>query len=350
MTYGATFVCLLSGKDAMRVLTIDLRGREYQKFSIDHRIYFGPVDDEEAQRLDAQHRIFQALFDDRLIFPPVRQLRRVLDCGHGAASWAVEVADQNPRCEFIKVIGVDIAPHMSPDDMPENLWLQVGGKHSIRKMCRRQAGSRIVDDLNRAFTFPSNHFDLVHSRLLATGIHHTRWPSYVRDIVRCESPKVLTPGGWVQMVEIYFNVQSDNGSITDSHALRRWSAQYMRALEDRKDLRIGSRLRGLFVEAGLEEVDMKMIPLPLSEWSSDANMRSIGQSNSRNVNELLRSLALYPMTQRLHMSKQNFDSLVEEAQQEANDISLKAYFPIDSQREGIIDMFALDENRHRNRV
>lgn len=70
------------------------------------------------------------------------------------------------------------------------------------------------------------------------------------------------------MVEIYFNVQSDNGSITDAHALRRWSTQYMRALEDRKDLRIGSRLRNLFTGSGLVEVDTKMIPLPLSAWST----------------------------------------------------------------------------------
>ena len=70
------------------------------------------------------------------------------------------------------------------------------------------------------------------------------------------------------MVEIYFNVQSDNGSISDTHALRRWSTQYMRALEDRKDLRIGSSLRALFMSAGLLEVDTKMIPLPLSAWST----------------------------------------------------------------------------------
>ena len=70
------------------------------------------------------------------------------------------------------------------------------------------------------------------------------------------------------MVEIYFNVQSDNGSITDEHALRRWSTQYMRALEDRKDLRIGSKLRTLMTEAGFVEVDTKMIPLPLSAWST----------------------------------------------------------------------------------
>lgn len=70
------------------------------------------------------------------------------------------------------------------------------------------------------------------------------------------------------MVEIYFNVQSDNGSITDEHALRRWSTQYLRALEDRKDLRIGSKLRNLMTEAGFVEVDAKMIPLPLSAWST----------------------------------------------------------------------------------
>lgn len=69
------------------------------------------------------------------------------------------------------------------------------------------------------------------------------------------------------MVEIYFNVQSDNGSITDDHALRRWSKQYLRSLEDKKELRIGSTLRNLVASAGLEEVDTKMIPLPLSAWS-----------------------------------------------------------------------------------
>lgn len=70
------------------------------------------------------------------------------------------------------------------------------------------------------------------------------------------------------MVEIYFNAQSDNGSLTDEHALRRWSTQYMRALEDRKELRIGSRLRSFFTNSGLVEVDTKMVPLPLSAWSN----------------------------------------------------------------------------------
>lgn len=79
--------------------TVTFQGREYQKYSIEHRTYFGPVDEEEAQRLEDQQQVFQRIFDNRLIFPPIRRLRRVLDCGHGSASWAVDVAEQNPDCE-----------------------------------------------------------------------------------------------------------------------------------------------------------------------------------------------------------------------------------------------------------
>ncbi|KAJ5133141.1 hypothetical protein N7526_004506 [Penicillium atrosanguineum] len=318
-------------------VTITVQGREYQKYSIDNRIYFGPVDDEEAQRLDQQQLVFHRIFDHRLIFPPIRHLRRVLDCGHGSARWAVEVAEQHPDCQ---VIGVDIAPHMNPDDVPENLWLQVrnvlilvlsifsskktrveGGHvhHGATRLLRVTHPSpliNMVDDLNRPFTF------LRTTSTLST-LDSLRPALIVADGQPTLTTLVLKPGGWVQMIEIYFNAQSDNGSLTDDHALRRWSTQYMRALEDRKDLRVASKLRNHFLNSGLVEVDSKMIQLPLSAWSN-----AIGRSNSDNIEELLQSLALYPLTQRLHMSAQSFDLLVEQAQSEARDLTLKAYFPL----------------------
>ncbi|RJE27057.1 hypothetical protein PHISCL_00642 [Aspergillus sclerotialis] len=281
--------------------TITIEGREYQKYAIENRIYFGPVDDDETDRLELQHRVFNKVFDNRLIFPPIPRLRRALDCGYGAGTWAIEVAEQYPDCE---VIGVDISPHMQPDDMPDNLWLQ-------------------VDDLNRPFTFPSNHFDLVHSRLLATGINRSRWPSYIQDIVR-----VLKPGGWVQIVEIYFNAQSDNGSITEQSALRQWSINFMGAFGQTRDLRIGARLKSLLMEAGLVEVDTRMIPLPLSAWPGDARMRDIGAFNRDNIQRLLPALGSYPLTRRLRMPQEQFQRLTIQAQQEAGNPSLKPYFPL----------------------
>jgi hypothetical protein len=121
--------------------TVEIHGRLFQKHALQHKIYFAPVDEvivfsfpgaaqgclrsrqEEAQRLQLFHHVFHILFDKRLIFPsPIPSPRRILDCGFGSASWAIEVADSHPRCE---VIGVDIASQMSPPDLPPNLYLEV---------------------------------------------------------------------------------------------------------------------------------------------------------------------------------------------------------------------------------
>lgn len=64
---------------------------------------------EEIDRLTDQHQILHLVFDEKLIFPPVQRLRDVLDCGYGAASWAIEVADSYPLCK------VNIADLASPE-------------------------------------------------------------------------------------------------------------------------------------------------------------------------------------------------------------------------------------------
>ena len=97
--------------------TLTIYGREFQKYSVEHSIYLVPVDEvalviwlyrahrradraqEEADRLEAQHHVFNIVFDSRLIFPPLPSPRYVLDLGYGAASWAIEVAEVHPNCE-----------------------------------------------------------------------------------------------------------------------------------------------------------------------------------------------------------------------------------------------------------
>lgn len=58
-----------------------------------------PALQEEAYRLETQNRVFNLVFDGRLIFPPVTGPSNVLDCGYGAASWAVELAESYPDCQ-----------------------------------------------------------------------------------------------------------------------------------------------------------------------------------------------------------------------------------------------------------
>ncbi|KAL8627445.1 hypothetical protein Q9189_006853 [Teloschistes chrysophthalmus] len=108
-----------------------IHGRDFQKYSIENTIHLVPVDEEEANRLEAQHQVLDIVFDGKLFFPPVSRVRSVLDCGYGAGSWAVEVAERDPNCT---VIGVDISPHMKPDDMPDNFIPQVNSLQSKRRV------------------------------------------------------------------------------------------------------------------------------------------------------------------------------------------------------------------------
>jgi ubiquinone/menaquinone biosynthesis C-methylase UbiE len=53
--------------------------------------------------LQMMPNILNQTFDNRLIFPPLSRPRRILDLGYGNAAWALEVAEQHPRCEVRRI-------------------------------------------------------------------------------------------------------------------------------------------------------------------------------------------------------------------------------------------------------
>ncbi|KAL2109216.1 hypothetical protein VUR80DRAFT_2803 [Thermomyces stellatus] len=281
--------------------TVSYHGREYHKYCLDNNVYFCPVDEDEVERLGIMHAVFLRVFDNRLIFPPIRNPRRILDCGFGAGDWAIDVAERYENCE---VTGIDVCPHMFPEQYPPNFDPQ-------------------VDDLNGRFTFPSNHFDLVHSQMMADGIHANRWRQYIADIFR-----VTRPGGWCQMVEIYFNAQSDNGTLTHDHALRRWSRRYLRAAQRYKDPRAPLQMEAMLRSAGFQDIESRMMTLPMCGWPTNERERAIGRANRDNVQRLLSSMAIYPFTEFLGMSISEVQLLVAQARSEASNPAFKAYFPL----------------------
>ncbi|OAA54046.1 hypothetical protein ISF_08526 [Cordyceps fumosorosea ARSEF 2679] len=102
--------------------TVEYCGRTFHKYSLETGTYFAPVDEEEVERLELMHDVLSKVFDNRLIFPPMVTPESILDCGCGAANWAVAVAKRYPDCE---VLGIDVSPHMLPDHPPQNLDFQI---------------------------------------------------------------------------------------------------------------------------------------------------------------------------------------------------------------------------------
>jgi hypothetical protein len=77
---------------------------------------------------------------------------------------------------------------------------------------------------------------------------------------------ILKPGGWLQLVEIYPMIQSDNGTINDDSILRKVSKQILRSLEGLKDPRAPLRFDSMMKEAGLVERGNRMMQLPMNGW------------------------------------------------------------------------------------
>lgn len=144
---------------------------------------------------------------------------------------------------FSKVHAIDIYPgHI---DGPENLKVGV---------CN-------LNDDAREWGFPPRSFDLINSRFLAPGINKRRWPEYVRDLAR-----LLKRGGWLQMLEWGYLIQSDSGMLPANSYCRRWNDLYREALDGTKDLRVGQRLRELMEGAGLRNVQATPQMIPIGTW------------------------------------------------------------------------------------
>ena len=71
-----------------------------------------------------------------------------------------------------------------------------------------------------------------------------------------------------------------------------------------------------------------MRDLTTADIIPDPNMREIGSLNRENTRRLLASLAIYPLIERLDMSRPQFDVLVALARNEADNHAIKAYFPL----------------------
>jgi hypothetical protein len=136
------------------------------------------------------------------------------------------------------------------------------------------------------------------------------------------------------MIELYYNFQSDNGTLTQGHALSQWSARYLESMAILKDLRQATRLPNLMRDAGFVDVESRMIQLPTCGWGTGellAHLRltnrrqnipildqqesmyviltsrngveqrehEIGVANRENIQRMLNSLAIFPFTERL---------------------------------------------------
>ena len=239
--------------------------------------YMLPRHHTEIDRLDVQHYALQVALSGNYL-APVQGPRTVLDVGCGTGQWAFDLCAQFPDAE---VVGFDLEP--SKPDAPRNYRFVQG-------------------NLLEGLPFEDNGFDLVHQRLLVTGLPLNAWPDVVADLVR-----VARPGAWIELVEAGADIEPSGPATRRLFELTtRLAASFdldtsgvvVRSLDDYLRL------------AGAERVSRRSIAVPIGEWGGRVGslMASDFRSMFTRLGGTLRS--------QLRLAREECDDLVSRMQQE----------------------------------
>ncbi|KAJ9138480.1 S-adenosyl-L-methionine-dependent methyltransferase [Pleurostoma richardsiae] len=272
-------------------------GRTYHSMSAGK--YFIPNDEQEQDRLDLHHHLMLLTLDDKLALCPKNETaKRVLDLGTGTGIWAINYADAHPETQ---VIGVDLSP-IQPDYVPPNCQFE-------------------VDDVEKEWTW-SSKFDFIYARNLGGS-----FADHQSMIQKCFDN--LESGGYLEMWDIGLPVTSDDGTLTEQHALSEMSHLTVRAAAALgRPIDNTTRYKNMFEQAGFENVQMRMFKWPSNQWPADKKHKTLGMWNCANIDSGLEGLTLFLFTRGLGMSKEECLAYCAKARKELRDTHIHAYWPM----------------------
>ncbi|KAJ9142910.1 Methyltransferase [Pleurostoma richardsiae] len=272
-------------------------GRMYH--AISRGKYILPNDEEENNRLDLQNQHFFVTFDGRQYFAPgAETAKRVLDVGTGTGIWAIDFADEHPGAE---VIGVDLSP-IQPAFVPPNCQFE-------------------VDDVEKDWTW-ARPFDYIFSRMMVGSF--ADWNRFVKNAY-----DNLEPGGWLELIDCGFPIESDDGTLNDDQVIMKWinmlleaSKSFGRSLADARDHK--ERL----IQAGFRNVERKTFKWPTNPWPKDKKHKEVGYWTLANIDGGLEGLSMALLTRGAGMSREEVLAFLVQVRKDLRDPRIHGYWPI----------------------
>ncbi|KAF4451644.1 hypothetical protein F53441_5323 [Fusarium austroafricanum] len=251
---------------------------------------------------DLQHHLFLMTFDDKLgLAPPNNpdsKAKKVLDLGTGTGIWAIDYADEHPEAD---VTGVDLSP-IQPDFVPPNLRF-------------------IIDDIDEDWEYDES-FDYIHSRMMVFSIKN--WEDYIRKIF-----KSLAPGGYIEIQEISGVLFSDDGTLTEDHALLKWCKLLGEAFSKLGSTSIEfDRIKAIMKEAGFVDIVDTRFKWPTNPWPRDKKYKELGSWNNHNASGALEALTMASFSRAHGWTREEVTMFLVDVRKDLNNPSIHAYNPI----------------------
>ncbi|KAL8414447.1 hypothetical protein RB594_005617 [Gaeumannomyces avenae] len=275
-------------------------GRTYHAFKAG--AYVLPNDEIENERLDLQHAMCVLTIDNQLHTCPAGKhghtIHRALDVGCGTGIWTMDFADEHPETQ---VIGVDLSP-IQPSFVPPNV-------------------SFYVDDIEAEWTY-NDPFDFVHLRMMSASIQD--WPKLFGQIYQN-----LTPGGWVELQDPIYPMDSDDGTMSEDLAVHKWS-KLMAEAADKLGSRLDSGLayRQQLLDAGFTNVVQRVYKWPMNTWPKDPKHKELGAWCLENIMQGLQALSLALFTRALGWKPDELELFLVDVRKDLRNRNIHGYWKI----------------------
>jgi hypothetical protein len=122
-----------------------------------------------------------------------------------------------------------------------------------------------IDDIEASWCF-SRPFDFIHSRYLAGSI--CNWPQLM-----AQAFKSVRPGGWVEFQDFDMQFYSTDDTFVPGCALNIWTDEVVAGLKNLgREPEPGPKLEQWVQEAGFENINHQVLPIPLGLWPKEQRM------------------------------------------------------------------------------
>ncbi|QKX54523.1 uncharacterized protein TRUGW13939_01610 [Talaromyces rugulosus] len=198
---------------------------------------------------------------------PLDEPQNILDLGTGTGIWAIDVADTYPSA---RVIGNDLSP-IQPRFVAPNAEF-------------------VIEDFEEEWLYSKNKFDFIHGRTLSGAVKD--WPELFK-----KAHRHIKPGGWFEVQEAPIWCWSDDDSLKHDSPLLQFLAILEQASSiDGRSLNVCEQLKPWMIEAGFEDVHVKVHKIPWGPWAKDPRLKEIGRYQYVNAIQSVDSYGLALMT------------------------------------------------------
>ncbi|GAA5797546.1 hypothetical protein HPULCUR_002934 [Helicostylum pulchrum] len=248
-------------------------------------------DEKEYDRQLRQHYVLKHILDGNIHVPVAMDKPIiVLDAACGAGFWTLDMAHTFPNA---KVIGLDA---FSVDDKRMK-----GHSNTI-------SAPNIVykyGDLTTHLPLPDNYLDIIYQRDTTSIMPHERWPFLLDELMR-----VAKPGGYIELVEHSFVIKNPGPVLA---LVNEWYKIVTTSIA--VDPKEAKHLKQMMTTAGFQDIDKKVITVPIGEWPEDEDEREKGFLYKQVVKALFKSMKSWWMSE-LAISEGEYDKVVTDAMDE----------------------------------